>query len=102
MKETADKIVVFGHGNGRFDIPKSEIIAVGMNVIVRKNFPELFIYKVNKNSPLPSGEPLAQIDEEAYPEYYHGPKEDETEVRWYTQSEINLWFVISVVLNKCG
>ena len=77
MKETADKIVVFGHGNGRFDIPKSEIIAVGMNVIVRKNFPELFIYKVNKNSPLPSGEPLAQTDEEAYPEYYHGPKEDE-------------------------
>ena len=47
MKETADKIVVFGHGNDRFDIPKSEIIAVGMNVIVRKNFPELFIYKVN-------------------------------------------------------
>lgn len=63
MKETADKIVVFGHGNDRFDIPKSEIIAVGMNVIVRKNFPELFIYKVNKNSPLPSGEPLAQIDD---------------------------------------
>ena len=45
MKETNDKIVVFGHGNDRFDIPKSEIIAVGMNVIVRKNFPELFVYK---------------------------------------------------------
>jgi hypothetical protein len=25
MKETNDKIVVFGHGNDRFDIPKSEI-----------------------------------------------------------------------------
>lgn len=101
MKETADKIVVFGHGNDRFDIPKSEIIAVGMNVIVRKNFPELFIYKVNKNSPLPSGEPLAQIDEEAYPEYYHGPKEDE-DISEMVHPEINLWFVISVVLNKCG
>jgi sporulation protein YlmC with PRC-barrel domain len=77
MKETNDKIVVFGHGDDRFDIPKSEIIAVGMNVIVRKNFPDLFTYKVDKDSPLPSGEPLEKIDEEAYPEYYHGPKEDD-------------------------
>jgi len=68
MKETNDKIVVFGDGNERFDIPKSEIIAVGMNVIVRKNFPELLAYKVDMNSPLPSGEPLEKIDEEAYPE----------------------------------
>ena len=43
MKETDDKIVVFGYGNERFDIPKSEILAVGRNVIVKKNFPELFI-----------------------------------------------------------
>ncbi len=77
MKETKDKIVVFGHGNDRFDIPKSEIIAVGMNVIVRKNFPELFTYKVDMNSPLPGGEALEKIDEEAYPEYYHGPKDDQ-------------------------
>lgn len=76
MKETPDKIVVFGHGDDRFDIPKSEIIAVGMNVIVRKNFPELYIYRVDRNSPLPSGEPIDKIDEEAYPEYYHGPKDD--------------------------
>jgi sporulation protein YlmC with PRC-barrel domain len=68
MKETNDKIVVFGDGNQRFDIPKSEIIAVGMNVIVRKNFPELLAYKVDMNSPLPTGEPLEKIDEEAYPE----------------------------------
>jgi hypothetical protein len=39
-----------------------------MNVIVRKNFPELLAYKVDMNSPLPSGEPLEKIDEEAYPE----------------------------------
>jgi hypothetical protein len=77
MKETNDGIVVFGHGNDRFDIPKSEIIAVGMNVIVKTNFPELFKYKVDMDSPLPTGEPLEKIDEEAYPEYYHGPKDDE-------------------------
>ena len=77
MKETNDKIVVFGHGNDRFDIPKSEIIIVGMNVIVKTNFPELFKYKVNMDSTLPTGEPLEKIDEEAYPEYYHGPKDDE-------------------------
>jgi hypothetical protein len=28
------KIVVFGHYNYRFDIPKSEIVAAGRNVIV--------------------------------------------------------------------
>ena len=76
MKETNDKIVVFRHGNDRFDIPKSEIIAMGMNVIVRKNFPDLFTYMVDRNSPLPSGEPVEKIDEEPYPEYYHGPKDD--------------------------
>ncbi|HZB65474.1 MAG TPA: hypothetical protein VE307_09200, partial [Nitrososphaeraceae archaeon] len=77
MKETDDKIVVFGYGNERFDIPKSEILAVGRNVIVKKNFPELFTFKVDMNSPLPTGEPLEKIDEEAYPEYYHGPRDDE-------------------------
>ena len=76
MKETDDKIVVFGYGNERFDIPKSEILAVGRNIITKKNFPELFSFKVDRNSPLPTGEPLEKIDEEAYPEYYHGPKDD--------------------------
>lgn len=75
MKETPDKIVVFGIGNDRFDIPKSEIIAVGRNVIVQKNFPELDVYKVDRNSPLPTGEPIEKLNEEAYPEYYHGPKD---------------------------
>jgi sporulation protein YlmC with PRC-barrel domain len=77
MKETDDKIVVFGYGDERFDIPKSEILAVGRNIIVKKNFPELFAFKVGMNSPLPTGEPLEKIDEEAYPEYYHGPRDDE-------------------------
>jgi hypothetical protein len=77
MKETDDIIVVFGYGNERFNIPKSEILAVGRNVIVKKNFPELDMFKVDRNSSLPTGEPLEKINEEAYPEYYHGPKDDD-------------------------
>jgi sporulation protein YlmC with PRC-barrel domain len=77
MKETDDKIVVFGYGNERFDIPKSEIIAVGRNVIVKKNFPALFTYKVDMNASLSTGEPIEKIDEEAYPDNYHGPRDDE-------------------------
>ena len=75
MKETDDKIVVFGESNYRFDIPKSKIIATGRNVIVAMDFPEIFKYQVDKNAPLPTGEPVDKINEEAYPEYYHGPKE---------------------------
>jgi hypothetical protein len=40
MKETDDKIVVFGQSNYRFDIPKSHIIAAGRNVILDMDFPE--------------------------------------------------------------
>ena len=35
MKETSDKIVIFGEGNNRFNIPKSEVYQVGMNVILK-------------------------------------------------------------------
>jgi hypothetical protein len=75
MKETDDKIVVFGESNYRFDIPKSMIIAAGRNVIVDIDFPEIYKYQVDKNAPLPTGEPVDKINKEAYPEYYHGPKE---------------------------
>jgi len=75
MKETSDKIVVFGEGNNRFDIPKSEIYQVGMNVILKIDFPEIFKYQVNKDSLLPTGESIEVIDKEAYPEDYHGPRE---------------------------
>ena len=34
MTEAGDKIVVWGHYNWRFDVPKSKIIAVGRNVIL--------------------------------------------------------------------
>jgi hypothetical protein len=76
VKETDDKIVIFGEHNYRFDIPKSEIIAVGMNVILGVDFPEIFKYKVDRSAPLPTGEPADKLAYEAYPEEYHGPREE--------------------------
>jgi adenylate cyclase len=67
MKETDDKIVVFGQSNYRFDIPKSHIIAAGRNVILDMDFPEIFKYQVDRNAPLPTGESVEKINEEAYP-----------------------------------
>jgi len=64
MKETEDKIVVFGGHDYRYDIPKSKIIAVGMNVILGMDFPEIFNYKVGKDEPLPTGEPIDKLAEE--------------------------------------
>ena len=64
VKETDDKIVVFGHYDYRFDIPKSEIVATGRNVIVGIDFPELLKYKVERNAPLPTGEPIDKLAEE--------------------------------------
>jgi sporulation protein YlmC with PRC-barrel domain len=64
LKETDDKIVVFGDHDYRYDIPKSEIIAVGRNVILNEDFPEIFKYKVERNAPLPSGEPVEKLSEE--------------------------------------
>ena len=63
-RETDDKIVVFGHYDYRFDIPKSEIIAVGRNVIVRPDFPELLKYWVDIDAPLPTGEPIDKLAED--------------------------------------
>ena len=64
VKETDDKIVVFGHYDYRFDIPKSDIVAAGRNVIVGIDFPELLKYKVERNAPLPTGEPIDKLAEE--------------------------------------
>jgi sporulation protein YlmC with PRC-barrel domain len=68
LKETPDKIVVFGYSNQRFDIPKSHIIAVGRNVILNIDFPEIFRYQVDRNAPLPTGEPIEKVVEEPFPE----------------------------------
>jgi hypothetical protein len=64
MKETDDKIVIFGERNYRFDVPKSKIIAVGRNVILGMDWDELYTYKTDKDSPLPSGEPIDKLVEE--------------------------------------
>lgn len=74
MKETSDKIVIFGENNKRFDVPKSVIYQVGMNVILKIDFPEIFKYEVEKSAPLPSGEPIETVEADAYPDEYHGPK----------------------------
>jgi hypothetical protein len=64
MKETKDKIVVWGHYDWRFDIPKSKIIAVGRNVILGIDYKDVFQYKVDRNAPLPTGEPVEALGEE--------------------------------------
>ena len=74
MKETSDKIVIFGENNKRFDIPKSQIYQLGMNVILKIDFPEIFDYEVNKNAPLPTGKPIETVEADAFPEEYHGPR----------------------------
>jgi class 3 adenylate cyclase len=72
MKETDDKMVIFGDYNYRFDVPKSEIKEVGRNVILNLDFPELASkYKIDRNAPLPTGESIEKINDEAYPEMYH-------------------------------
>lgn len=68
MKETSDKIVIFGEGNKRYDVPKSLIYQVGMNVILKIDYPELFRYEVPKNNPLPTGEPIDTLTNEENPE----------------------------------
>lgn len=65
MKETDDKIVVWGHYDWRFDFPKSKIIAVGRNVILGINYNDVFKYKVDRNAPLPTGEPVDRLGEES-------------------------------------
>jgi adenylate cyclase len=102
MKETNNKIIVFGYSNTRYDIPKWHIIAVGRNVIVDIDFPEIYKYQVDRNSPLPASDTDADefqkktdvnVDDNgeqkgddstskkeksnrAFYRYYHGPKEE--------------------------
>ncbi|SRR5690606_36430036 len=53
MKETDDKIVVWGHYDYRFDVPKSKIVAVGRNVILGMDYQDVFKYRVDRDEPLP-------------------------------------------------
>ena len=53
MKETNDKIVVFGNYVQRYDIPKSKIYNVEGNVILNLNLAELLTYEVDNYTSLP-------------------------------------------------
>jgi len=64
MKETDDKIVIFGEHDYRCDVPKSKITFVGRNVILGMDSDELFKHKVDKNTPLPTGESVDAIAKE--------------------------------------
>jgi hypothetical protein len=61
MTEAGDKIVIWGHYNWRFDVPRSKIIAVGRNVILGMDYDEVFKYKIDRNSTLPTGEPVENL-----------------------------------------
>ena len=55
VRETDDKIVVFGEGKQRYDIPLSEIKTVSKNVLVGLNFEEIAKkYSVERDAPLPT------------------------------------------------
>lgn len=52
MKETDGMIIVWGHRDWRFDIPKSKIIAVGRNVIIGLDYKDVFQYRVDRDAPI--------------------------------------------------
>ena len=55
VRETSDLIVVFGHGDDRYDIPKSKIRFAAANVLVDMPFHEIVKkYRVSREEPLPS------------------------------------------------
>jgi hypothetical protein len=60
MKETDEMIIVWGHRDWRFDIPKSKIIATGRNVIVGLDYKDVFQYRVDRDAPIPSEEATAE------------------------------------------
>ncbi len=55
VRETPDKIIVFGGKNKRYDIPIKEIEQVGANVLIGLNFADLGRYAVPRDAPLPAG-----------------------------------------------
>ena len=63
IRETEDKIIVFGSFGYRFDVSKSKIKEVGRNVILNMDINELMKYKVDRDAPLPSGESIEKLAE---------------------------------------
>jgi sporulation protein YlmC with PRC-barrel domain len=54
MKETRDKMIIFGNNDERFDIPKSKIKELGSNVILNMDIDEFMTFKVNDLTTLPT------------------------------------------------
>ena len=53
IKETKSKIVIDGHFDYRFVVPKEKIIAVGRNVILGLFFKDVLAYRTSRSDPLP-------------------------------------------------
>ncbi|MFL6503276.1 MAG: hypothetical protein ACJ70W_07035 [Nitrososphaera sp.] len=54
VRETSDKIVLFGEGDDRYDIPKDKIRFAAANVLIDLPFHEIVKnYKVSREQPLP-------------------------------------------------
>jgi class 3 adenylate cyclase/sporulation protein YlmC with PRC-barrel domain len=127
MKETNDKIIVFGSSNTRYDIPKYHIIAVGRNVIVDIDFPEINKYQVDRNSPLPTSDDgddsiedqkvdahvnnkgvqkkqdnkdTKEMSKIEFYRYYHGPKEDEVQQTQQHKEQSEQLFDLETLLNQ--
>ena len=61
VRETDDKIVIFGEGKNRYDIPKSEIQFTGRNVLIGLDLQTIVKkYKVDHDDLLPPGIPIEQ------------------------------------------
>lgn len=54
MKETDGIIVIWGHHDWRFDVPKSLVMAVGRNVILDMDSSAVFKYRVSRDAPTPA------------------------------------------------
>ena len=53
IRETTSKVVIDGHFDYRFVVPKDKIIAVGRNVILGMYFRDVFTFQASRNDPLP-------------------------------------------------
>lgn len=59
VRETDDKIDIFGDGNVRYDIQVSEVRTTGKNVFIGLNLQDIERkYKVDRDAPLPTGRPM--------------------------------------------
>jgi len=56
IKELGGSIVIDGHHDFRFVVPKKEIITFGRNVILNMDYQDVFKYKVSRDDPLPADE----------------------------------------------